>query len=83
MKIFAPNLVLFKTNKIIIVIVGLASIIRRFRNKIEGNHPNVLAKTIFLTGRTYPLLLEDVMGAVRSFNEVDFTKRPIVDFVNE
>ncbi|PKY53055.1 hypothetical protein RhiirA4_471070 [Rhizophagus irregularis] len=63
--------------------VDLTSIIRNFRNKIEHDYPNALAKTIYLTGRTYPSLLEDVMSAVRSFNEDDFIKRPIIDFVNE
>jgi hypothetical protein len=77
-------LISLKTNKkIIIVIVDLTSIIRNFRNKIEHDYPNALAKTIYLTGRTYPSLLEDVMSAVRSFNEDDFIKRPIIDFVNE
>ncbi|PKK62300.1 hypothetical protein RhiirC2_790576 [Rhizophagus irregularis] len=63
--------------------VDLTSIIRNFRNKIEHDYPNALAKTIYLTGKTYPSLLEDVMSAVRSFNEDDFIKWPIIDFVNE
>jgi hypothetical protein len=67
----------------IIVIVDLVSVIRSFKNKIESDYPDTLAKTIYLTGRTFPLLLEDVMGAIRSFNEIDFTKRPMIEFVNE
>jgi hypothetical protein len=63
--------------------VNFASIIRSFRNKIKDEHPNVLAKTIFLTERKYPLLLEDMMGAIRDFNETDFVKRPSIEFVNE
>lgn len=63
--------------------MNCASVVRSFRNKIEDEHPNVLAKTIFLTKRKYPLLLEDMMGAIRDFKEIDFVKRPIIEFVNE
>jgi len=41
-----------------------------------------LAQVIYLTGRE-SYMLEDIMGAIRSFKELDFVKRPIIEFVNE
>ena len=43
----------------------------------------VLAKAIYLTTRQHPFMLEEVMGAVRSFEQSDFVKRPIIEFIIE
>lgn len=69
--------------KLIISTIELKTLIKNFKKKVKENHPDVLAKAIYLTTRQHPFMLEEVMGAVRSFEQSDFVKRPIVEFVAE
>ena len=62
--------------------IDLTTLIRNFKAKIKNDFPDALTKTIYLTERE-SLIIEDIMGAVRSFEEMDFVKCPIVEFVNE
>ena len=59
------------------------TLIKNFKEKVKDNHPSVLAKAIYLTTRQHPFMLEEVMGAIRSFEQSDFIKRPIIEFIIE
>jgi hypothetical protein len=74
--------ILDSTNKLIIPI-DLMTLIRNFKEKVKDDYPNVFGKFLYLTTRQNPSMLEEVIGAVRSFQITDSVNRPIVEFVAE
>lgn len=70
------------TNKFIIQ-TDLVTLIRSFKGKIKDDYPNASTKFIYLTTRQHPFMLEEVIGAIRSFEKIDFVKRLIVEFIAE